>query len=199
MWTPLRSPKMYGFIFGFQRWVWWPKCAPASSNCCMVTTVDAMIFLLPVMPLQGREAGASRIWPSHRYDGPACGMRAHLAARRARNQAARRPQSDAGRLDLSLDYFDYGRTRVAPRPAATCLRRHVTDRTHSCSIRSAQSHASSLDEQKGNISETSRERKRLLGDCAVDNSGEKLWLIWLSIVFFPRPARRARSRSWNSL
>jgi hypothetical protein len=25
MWTPLRSPKMYGFIFGFQRWVWWPK------------------------------------------------------------------------------------------------------------------------------------------------------------------------------
>ncbi len=55
MWTPLRSPKMYGFIFGFQRWVWWPKCAPASSNCCMVTSVDAMVFLLPVIPLRGRE------------------------------------------------------------------------------------------------------------------------------------------------
>ena len=50
MWTPLRSPKMYGFIRGFQRWVWWPKCAPASSNCCMVTTVAAMVFLLPVLP-----------------------------------------------------------------------------------------------------------------------------------------------------
>src|SRR3954452_13193380 len=46
---------MYGFIFGFQRWVWWPKWAPASSNCCMLTSVDAMVFLLPVMPLQGRE------------------------------------------------------------------------------------------------------------------------------------------------
>ena len=42
MCTPLRSPKMYGFILGFQRWVWWPKCAPASSNCCMVTTVAAI-------------------------------------------------------------------------------------------------------------------------------------------------------------
>src|SRR5450756_1413416 len=29
---PLRSPKMYSFIFGFQRFVWWPKCTPASSR-----------------------------------------------------------------------------------------------------------------------------------------------------------------------
>ena len=29
---PLRSPKMYSFIFGFQRLVWWPKCTPASSS-----------------------------------------------------------------------------------------------------------------------------------------------------------------------
>src|SRR4051794_38001301 len=29
---PLRSPKMYSFIFGFQRFVWWPKCTPASSS-----------------------------------------------------------------------------------------------------------------------------------------------------------------------
>src|SRR5450756_2660677 len=28
---PFRSPKMYSFIFGFQRFVWWPKCTPASS------------------------------------------------------------------------------------------------------------------------------------------------------------------------
>src|SRR4030095_3951094 len=69
MCTPLRSPKMYGFIFGFQRWVWWPKCAPASSNCCMVTSDDAMVFLLPVLPLRRRESWVSGETASHRYDG----------------------------------------------------------------------------------------------------------------------------------
>src|SRR3954469_22201543 len=29
---PFRSPKMYSFIFGFPRFVWWPKCTPASSR-----------------------------------------------------------------------------------------------------------------------------------------------------------------------
>src|SRR3546814_18122868 len=48
---PFRSPKMYGFMRGFQRCVWWPKCAPASINCCMVTTGAAIVFLLPVEPL----------------------------------------------------------------------------------------------------------------------------------------------------
>src|SRR4029077_15116166 len=32
---PLRSPKMYSFIFGFQRFVWWPKWTPASNNSCI--------------------------------------------------------------------------------------------------------------------------------------------------------------------
>src|SRR5690606_22300841 len=32
MWMPLRWVKMKGFIFGFQRRVWWPKCTPASSS-----------------------------------------------------------------------------------------------------------------------------------------------------------------------
>ena len=32
MWMPLRAPKMYGRIFGFQRLVWWPKCTPASRS-----------------------------------------------------------------------------------------------------------------------------------------------------------------------
>src|SRR5208282_3875851 len=32
---PLRSPKIYSFIFGFQRRVWWPKWTPASSNSFM--------------------------------------------------------------------------------------------------------------------------------------------------------------------
>src|SRR5205085_9668524 len=34
---PLRSPKMYFCIFGFQRFVWWPKCTPASSSSFMVS------------------------------------------------------------------------------------------------------------------------------------------------------------------
>src|SRR5215207_3659899 len=29
---PFRSPKMNGFIFGFHRFVWWPKWTPASSR-----------------------------------------------------------------------------------------------------------------------------------------------------------------------
>src|SRR6266481_10155413 len=36
MWIPLRSPKIYSFIFGFHRRVWWPKCTPASSNSFIV-------------------------------------------------------------------------------------------------------------------------------------------------------------------
>src|SRR3546814_12443425 len=48
IWMPFRSPKMYGFMRGFKRCVWWPKCAPDSINCCMVTTGAALVFLLPV-------------------------------------------------------------------------------------------------------------------------------------------------------
>src|SRR4029077_3797234 len=36
MWIPLRSPKIYSFIFGFQRRVWWPKRTPASRNSFIV-------------------------------------------------------------------------------------------------------------------------------------------------------------------
>ena len=32
MWMLLRAPKMKGAIFGFQRWLWWPKWQPASSS-----------------------------------------------------------------------------------------------------------------------------------------------------------------------
>src|SRR5690606_26685342 len=42
---------MYGFMRGFQRWVWWPKCTPASINCCIVTVGTAMVNSFPVMPL----------------------------------------------------------------------------------------------------------------------------------------------------
>ena len=40
MWILLRSPKMKGSIFGFQKRVWCPKWTPASSICRMVTRHD---------------------------------------------------------------------------------------------------------------------------------------------------------------
>src|SRR3954464_8269778 len=75
MCTPLRSPKMYGFILGFQRWVWWPKCAPASSNCCIVTTVVAIGLLLPVLP---RRSQVTSLSAGTGYVSSACGMRGLL-------------------------------------------------------------------------------------------------------------------------
>jgi hypothetical protein len=46
MWMPLRAPKMYGFMRGFQRWVWWPKCDPASISSCIVTVGAAIVEFL---------------------------------------------------------------------------------------------------------------------------------------------------------
>src|SRR5213075_214000 len=76
MCTPLRSPKIYGFILGFQRWVWWPKCAPASSNCCIVTTVVAIGLLLPVLP---RRSHVTDLAAGTGYVSSVCGMRGPLA------------------------------------------------------------------------------------------------------------------------
>src|SRR5688500_13303959 len=36
--------KMYFFIFGFQRRVWWPKWTPASSRSFMVTSLIRLSF-----------------------------------------------------------------------------------------------------------------------------------------------------------
>src|SRR6478672_11511627 len=47
---PLRSPKRNFFIFGFQRFVWWPKCTPASNNSLIETTP------IPSPPLKARRA-----------------------------------------------------------------------------------------------------------------------------------------------
>ena len=52
MWMPFRAPKIYGFMRGFQRWVWWPKCAPASINWFIVTTGAAIVVSFPVLPLE---------------------------------------------------------------------------------------------------------------------------------------------------
>src|SRR6185369_10105438 len=46
---PLRAPKMYGFIFGFQRLVWCPKWTPASSSWRMVMPcAGCMACCMPV-------------------------------------------------------------------------------------------------------------------------------------------------------
>src|SRR5262245_57725524 len=43
---PFRAPKMYGFIFGFQRLVWCPKWTPASSRFFMLTSVIRLPYRL---------------------------------------------------------------------------------------------------------------------------------------------------------
>src|SRR5215510_7974885 len=52
---PLRSPKMYFCIFGFQRLVWWPKCTPASSNSFIVRAA-----MCPPSVVLRRAAGPGR-------------------------------------------------------------------------------------------------------------------------------------------
>src|SRR5947208_15688249 len=41
---PFRSPKMYSFIFGFQRFVWWPKCTPASRRSFIAIAAKSFSF-----------------------------------------------------------------------------------------------------------------------------------------------------------
>src|SRR3546814_552860 len=47
---------MYGFIFGFQRCVWWPKWTPASSSWRIEKSGNAMpLCPFPVEPPQGEQ------------------------------------------------------------------------------------------------------------------------------------------------
>src|SRR6476619_1939771 len=50
---PFRSPKMYSFIFGFQRLVWWPKWTPASSKSFIAIPANS-----PPLPFAELEAFA---------------------------------------------------------------------------------------------------------------------------------------------
>src|SRR3981189_932127 len=69
MWIPLRSPKIYSFIFGFHRRVWWPKWTPASSNSFIVISTANFppqeIDVCPPRPM--RVANRSRA--EHPYSG----------------------------------------------------------------------------------------------------------------------------------
>jgi hypothetical protein len=42
---PFRSPKMNGFIFGFQRLVWCPKWTPASNKSFMAIALKLTLLL----------------------------------------------------------------------------------------------------------------------------------------------------------
>src|SRR5262245_7656184 len=44
---PLRCPKMYSRIFGFHRFVWWPKWTPASRSSFIVTAVKSSLLQVP--------------------------------------------------------------------------------------------------------------------------------------------------------
>src|SRR5688500_20411144 len=43
---------MYSFIFGFHRFVWWPKCTPASSRSFIAIPGKAPPFLLTFTELE---------------------------------------------------------------------------------------------------------------------------------------------------
>src|ERR1043166_945036 len=112
---PLRSPKMNGFIFGFQRFVWCPKWTPASSR-----SFNAIPFKVPPNPLTFAEleALARALLPV---------LLAFLDARVARQEAfllQLRPQ-----LDVVLDERprdpEAERARLTSDAAAGDGREHV--------------------------------------------------------------------------
>src|SRR5580765_49053 len=59
---PLRAPKMYGFILGFQRLVWCPKWTPASSRFFMVTSV--IVFLAKRASVAETQGSKQRRYPA---------------------------------------------------------------------------------------------------------------------------------------
>src|SRR5215475_6503660 len=77
---PLRSPKMYFCIFGFQRLVWWPKCTPASSSSFMVKAAMDPPSVFPPPPARSPHGPAPmvrrRVWslPHVMYLAPSRGV-----------------------------------------------------------------------------------------------------------------------------
>src|SRR5205814_2196122 len=61
---PLRAPKMYGFIFGFQRLVWCPKWTPASSRFFIVTSVTRSPRAIPPFRESRRTGAHTRSRPA---------------------------------------------------------------------------------------------------------------------------------------
>src|SRR3989304_6324434 len=74
---PSRPPKMFFCIFGFQRFVWCPKCTPASSNSFIV---NAAMSPPPVCPRRATASDTPRT----------AGTRPRHGPRRARPPTGRR-------------------------------------------------------------------------------------------------------------
>jgi hypothetical protein len=55
---------MYGFIFGFQRRVWWPKWTPASRSAFMEMT-DAIGFWAFLVSRRSSPLPPAKLKPSH--------------------------------------------------------------------------------------------------------------------------------------
>src|SRR5262245_12508768 len=58
---PFRSPKMYSFIFGFYRLVWWPKWTPASTNSIIAIAAKTPPSKVSELPFTDLEALARDI------------------------------------------------------------------------------------------------------------------------------------------
>src|SRR5258708_34180597 len=114
---PLRSPKMYSFIFGFQRFVWWPKCTPASSSSFIAIAANRC-SLLRLLAFAELEAFARASHPV---------LLAFLGARVARQESFRLER--LARLEVVFDQrardAEPDRAGLARDTAAGVGRQHV--------------------------------------------------------------------------
>src|SRR6185503_14755401 len=127
---PFLSPKMYGFIFGFQRLVWWPKCTPASNRSFIgiafkLTEPSSYSYRQPLRRLALAELEALAR-ASHTV------LLAFLGARIARQQprlAQRRPEFLV-ELDERAGNTEANRAGLAGDAAACRRREHVKTLHH---------------------------------------------------------------------
>ena len=143
---PLRSPKMYFCIFGFQRLVWWPKWTPASSSSFMVMLA---MGILPSVRLARRTPaapGSDRTDLRGVRDGELLRRvyleRTYSSVRsQVQTRSSPRPRPEVDR-DVILRLAQIGldpvqRTPSGAAPARPGARRRTQMATRSCSIRAA--------------------------------------------------------------
>src|SRR3990172_3223711 len=113
---PLRSPKMYFCILGFQRLVWWPKCTPASSSSFMVS---AAISVSSSVGLRSRAAGIQPALTSP-CPGP-LGARSRLSSNcRGRRTSPIQPSPRRARPLSGLGHVS-ARTAAGDRSSRSCV------------------------------------------------------------------------------
>src|SRR3989337_172819 len=107
---PLRSPKMYSFIFGFQRRVWWPKWTPASSSSFMGKVSTVTSLRLALRPLEALARPLLAVLLAFLHPGIA-GQKTVLAQLRTQRrigqrQRPRQPLADGARLAVAAAALD---------------------------------------------------------------------------------------------